>query len=47
MAERQPDVLVAGALADALPGAAGVAAGCELFYRLAKQYEKPRFGIGP
>ena len=28
-----------------LPGAAGVAAGYELFYRLAKQYEKPRFGI--
>jgi len=28
-----------------LPGAAGVAAGYELFYRLAKHYEKPRFGI--
>jgi poly(3-hydroxybutyrate) depolymerase len=28
-----------------LPGAAPVAAGYELFYRLGKRYEKPRFGI--
>ena len=28
-----------------LPGAAGVAAGYELLYRLGKDYEKPEFGI--
>ena len=28
-----------------LPGAAGVAAGYELLYRLGKSYDKPEFGI--
>jgi poly-beta-hydroxyalkanoate depolymerase len=28
-----------------LPGASGVAAGSELFFRIGKRYEKPKFGI--
>jgi poly(3-hydroxybutyrate) depolymerase len=35
----------AGSWLSQLPGAAGLAAGYELFYRLGKNYEKPEFGI--
>ena len=34
-----------GSWLTALPGAAPMAAGYELFYRLGKRYEKPTFGI--
>ena len=34
-----------GSLLAQWPGAARMAAGCELMYRLGKDYEKPAFGI--